>query len=85
MLDCHNVKNVKSLIGTLVFHNERSPACADDVHYLSDLLAVISRSSPENAAVLRKLQPQTSQVSPGPSSPDSGMDNSVARTMRKYV
>ncbi|XP_058960015.2 E3 ubiquitin-protein ligase ubr3 [Pocillopora verrucosa] len=61
----------------------RSPACADDVHYLSDLLAVISRSSPENAAVLRKLQPQASQVSPGPSSPDSGMDNSVARTMRK--
>ena len=56
--------------------------CADDV---SDLLDVISRSSPENAAALRMLQPRPSQMSTSPSSPDGDMDDSVARTMRKYV
>lgn len=61
----------------------RSPAYVDDVHYLSDLLDVIGRSSPENATALRKVQPQALQVSPSPSSPDSDMDDSVARTMRK--
>ena len=73
------------MIEFLVFYNKRSPAYVDDVHYLSDLLDVIGRSSPENATALRKVQPQALQVSPSPSSPDSDMDDSVARTMRKYV
>ena len=60
----------------------RSPAYGDEVQYLSDLLDVISKSSPENAAALRKLQPAPAQTSTSPSSPD-GDDDSVARTMRR--
>lgn len=66
------------------FHNtNRSPAYGDEVQYLSDLLDVIGKSSPENATALRKLQPVPDRTSASPSSPDGDNDDSVARTMRR--
>ena len=66
----------------LSVHPSRSPAYGDEVKYLLDLLDVIGKSSPENAAALRKLQPPPVQTNTSPSSPD-GDDDSVARTMRR--
>lgn len=66
------------------FHNiNRSPAHGDEIQYLSDLLDVIGKSGPENAAALRKLQPAADQTRTSPSSPDGDNDDSVARTMRR--
>lgn len=66
------------------FHNtNRSPAHSDEIQYLSDLLDVIGKSSPENAAALRKLQPAADRTRTSPSSPDGDNDDSVARTMRR--
>ena len=55
----------------------------DEIQYLSDLLDVISKSSPENTAALRKLQPAPDRIGTSPSSPDGDNDDSVARTMRR--
>lgn len=67
----------------LFLNTTRSPAYGDEVQYLLDLLDVISKSSPENAAALRKLQPAPDRTSTSPSSPDGDSDDSVARTMRR--
>ena len=64
-------------------NTNRNPAHGDEVQYLSDLLDVIGKSSPENAAALRKLQPASVRTSTSPSSPDNDNDDSVARTMRR--
>lgn len=67
----------------LFLNTTRSPAYGDEVQYLLDLLDAISKSSPENAAALRKLQPAPDRTSTSPSSPDGDSDDSVARTMRR--
>ena len=73
-----------NLVIYISLFNKRSVVSGDGVQYLSDLLDVIRKSSADNAAALRKLQPGPGETSASPSSPDGDSDDSVARA-RRYV